>query len=53
VESATARIWKVLQVTERTFRRLNAPELLAAVYAGTQYGDGVRTNRVIPQEVAA
>jgi hypothetical protein len=26
-------IWKILQVAEQTFRRLNAPELLPAVYA--------------------
>jgi transposase-like protein len=26
VASATAMIWKVLQVAEQTFRRLNAPE---------------------------
>jgi putative transposase len=31
VDSATAMIWKVLQVAETTFRRLNAPELLPAV----------------------
>jgi len=53
VESATASIWKVLQVAEQTFRRLNAPRLLPAVYAGTQYVDGVRKNRVARQEVAA
>lgn len=53
VESATALIWKVLQVAEQTFRRLNAPELLPAVYAGLQYVDGVQSNHVIRQEVAA
>jgi len=53
VESATALIWKVLQVAEQTFRRLNAPELLPAVYAGTQYVDGVQKNQVARQEVAA
>ncbi|MGQ0696107.1 MAG: IS256 family transposase [Nitrospiraceae bacterium] len=53
VESATALIWKVLQVAEQTFRRLNAPQLLPAVYAGTQYVDGVQKNRVAQQEVAA
>jgi hypothetical protein len=26
-------IWKLLRVAEQTFRRLNAPELLSAVYA--------------------
>lgn len=53
VESATALIWKVLQVAEQRFRRLNAPELLPAVYAGTQYVNGVQKDRVIRQEVAA
>ena len=53
VESATALIWKVLQVAEQTFRRLNAPELLPAVYAGTIYVDGLKHNRIVPQEVAA
>lgn len=53
VEAATALIWKVLQVAEQAFRRLNAPELLPAVYAGTPYVDGIRTHRVAQQEVAA
>jgi transposase-like protein len=53
VESATVLIWKVLQVAERTFRRLNAPEVLPAVYAGRQYADGIIKNRVTQQEVAA
>jgi hypothetical protein len=30
-ERATAIIWKLLLVAERTFRRLNAPHLLPAV----------------------
>ena len=53
VESATALIWKVLQVAERTFRRLNAPELLPAVYAGVQFVDGVQQRTSARQEVAA
>lgn len=53
VESATALIWKVLQVAEQTFRRLNAPEVLPAVYAGTPYVNGIQTHRVAQQEVAA
>ena len=53
VESATALIWKVLQVAEQTFRRLNASELLPAVYADTPYVDGAQKDHVIPQEVAA
>ncbi len=41
VENATALIWKVLTLAERTFRKLNAPHLLPAVYAGVPYVDGV------------
>ena len=37
VDSATALIWKLLQVAEQTFRRLNAPALLPAVDAGATY----------------
>jgi transposase-like protein len=34
VEDATAVIWKTLLVAERTFRRLDAPDLLAEVAQG-------------------
>lgn len=40
VENATALIWKLLTVAEKSFRRLNAPHLLAAVAAGARYVDG-------------
>ena len=53
VDSATAMIWKVLQVAETTFRRLNAPELLPAVYVGAKYVDGIKQSAVNHQEVAA
>jgi putative transposase len=53
VDSATAIIWKVLQMAETTFRRLNAPELLPAVYAGAQYVDGLKQTAVNPRDVAA
>jgi len=47
-------IWKVLQVAEQTFRRLNAPELLPLIYAGVPFVDGQKhTAEVIHQEVAA
>jgi transposase-like protein len=42
VENATAVIWKTLLIAERTFRRLDAPELLADVANGVVYVDGVR-----------
>ena len=53
VASATAMIWQILQVAEQTFRRLNAPELLPAVYAGVKYVDGIKQIASHPQEVAA
>lgn len=40
VESATALIWKVLRVVEKRFRKVNAPELMPAVYAGETFVDG-------------
>jgi putative transposase len=53
VDSATAIIWKLLQVAEQTFRRLNAPEFLPAVYAGAKYVDGIKQSIINHQEVAA
>ena len=53
VDSATAMIWKILQVAEQTFRRLNAPELLPAVYAGATYADNIKQSAGSHQEVAA
>lgn len=43
VENATAVIWKVLRVVEKSFRRLDAPELLGEVLAGVRYIEGLRT----------
>jgi hypothetical protein len=42
VDSATAIIWKMLQIAETTFRRLNAPALLPAVYGSARDVDGVK-----------
>jgi transposase-like protein len=42
VANATAVIWKTLMVAEKSFRRLNAPELLAEVADGASYSNGVR-----------
>ena len=42
VENATAVIWKTLLVAERTFRRLDAPELRAEVAEGVTYVNGMR-----------
>ena len=40
VANATALIWRVLMVAEKRFRRLNAPHLMADVYAGECYENG-------------
>ena len=42
VENATAVIRKTLLVAEKTFRRLDALELLADVAGGVVYANGVR-----------
>jgi alanyl-tRNA synthetase len=42
VENATAVIWKTLPIAEETFRRLDAPELLADLVSGGVYINGVR-----------
>ena len=41
VDRAIAVIWKMLMVAGKRFRRLQAPELVAAVYLGAQYVDGI------------
>ena len=40
--NATAAIWKTLLIAEKTFRRFDAPELLADVANGVVYVDGMR-----------
>jgi transposase-like protein len=52
VENATAVVWKLLLIADRRFRRLNAPELLAEVWQGGQFIDGVRVPDP-PQAAAA
>jgi len=49
VTNATAVIWKLLLVAEKTFRRLSAPELLREVHLGVVFVDGVRKTK---EEVA-
>lgn len=44
VENATALIWRMLLVVQENFRKLNAPHLLAEVYAGVPYHDGMRAS---------
>ncbi len=44
VQNATAMIWKLLQVAEKSFRSLKAAELLPDVYAGKVFVDGIIKN---------
>ena len=41
VDRAIAVMWKMLMVAEKRFRRLQAPELMADVYLGARYVDGI------------
>jgi transposase-like protein len=50
VENACALIWKLLCVAEKTFRKLNAPELLKDVAAGRKYVNGIAVH---PKRAAA
>ncbi len=51
--NATVLIWKVLRVAEQRFRRLDAPEQLAEVYAGETFVDGQRVPKPASWKVAA
>jgi putative transposase len=53
VANATALIWRVLLVAERSFRRLDHPELLPEVAEGATYEDGVRVVQAEPTTVRA
>jgi len=53
VENATAVIWKTLLIAETTFRRLDAPELLADVASDVVYVNGVRAVNRGEAKVAA
>ena len=53
VENATALIWKMLLVVQQNFRKLNAPHLLAEVYAGIEYHDGIRAVKPAREKLAA
>jgi putative transposase len=53
VASAEALIWKILMIAEKKFRRLNSPELLAAVYDGQLFEDGMPVQETNPKRHAA
>jgi putative transposase len=41
-ENATAMIWRLLLVTEKRFRKIDAPHLAAEVYRSVAFEDGVK-----------
>lgn len=55
VASATAMIWKLLRVAEKSFRRLNGMNLLPAVFDGVKFEDGrlIEAKILRPKEEAA
>jgi len=57
VVNATALIWRLLMVAERTFRRLDHPQLLPEVAMGARFEDGIRVleqdNQTSDEEAAA
>jgi transposase-like protein len=53
VENATALIWKMLLVVQQNFRKLNAPHLLAEIYVGVEYHDGIRAVKPAREKIAA
>lgn len=53
VANATALIWRVLMVAEKTFRRLDHPDLLGELAEGATYQDGVRVKPQTKAEAEA
>lgn len=53
VTNATATIWKLLLIAEKSLRRLNAPELLREVSLGVTFVDGVRRTKEETKSKAA
>jgi hypothetical protein len=53
IENATAVIWKMLQLAERRFHRLNAPEKLMQVYLEFGFQNRNEEAETKPEEVLA
>lgn len=53
VERATAIIWRLLQVAEKRFRKLNAPEQCRDVFRGVRYAHGIEVPVVLSTQKAA
>lgn len=52
VENATAVIWKILMVAQKTFKKIAAPELLAELAEGAVYVNGVKVKNAEPKVAA-
>jgi transposase-like protein len=52
VEGARAMIWKLMGVAEKSWRKLNAPELLKDVHAGKRFEDGLAVIGVRSEQTA-
>lgn len=52
VANATALIWRLLRVAESRFRKLNAPHLVAQVYRGVKFVNGVKVSRSMQRAAA-
>ena len=54
VQNATAMIWKLLQLAEKSFRTLKGSWLLPDVYKGKTFVDGVEKQELkVPERIAA
>ncbi len=54
IQNATAMIWKLLQVAEKSFRTLKGFWLLPAVYKGEQFVDGtLKSEQKVLERIAA
>ena len=52
VERATAVIWRTLMLAQKTFRKLNAPQLLPEVYNGATYLNGNKLEQETKKDAA-
>lgn len=53
VDGARAMIWKLMGVAEKSWRKLNAPDLLKDVHAGVRFDDGKAVVDIVTEEKAA
>jgi len=53
VENATAMIWKILQVAQKSWRKFKGSEVLNAVYEGKKFVDGLQISEMKTKEKLA